>query len=55
MLRRSILLLGEGVIPAIRDLNPPASALEDALNSDVAESSFTVAGERLPIRTTMDH
>ena len=52
---RSILSLGEGVIPAIRDLNPPASALENALNSGVVESSFTVTGERLPCRTMTDH
>ena len=50
---RSIKLMGEKVIPELRDLTPPKSVIDDALRSEAIESkggSFTVTGEKLKDR-----
>jgi alkanesulfonate monooxygenase SsuD/methylene tetrahydromethanopterin reductase-like flavin-dependent oxidoreductase (luciferase family) len=49
-LMRSIKLMGEKVIPELRDLTPPESLIDNALRSDALEAnsgSFTVTGEKL--------
>jgi len=49
-LMRSIKLMGEKVIPELRDLTPPKSLTDNALRSDALEAksgSFTVTGEKL--------
>ena len=49
-LMSSIKLMGEKVIPELRDLTPPKNVVEDALKSTPSENgagSFTVTGEKL--------
>ena len=49
-LMSSIKLMGEKVIPELRDLTPPKNVVEDALRSTPLENgagSFTVTGEKL--------
>jgi hypothetical protein len=49
-LMRSIKLMGEKVIPELRDLTPPKSVIDNALASEPTETksgSFTVTGEKL--------
>jgi len=49
-LMRSIKLMGEKVIPELRDLAPPKSVIVNALRSEAMEpkgGSFTVTGEKL--------
>ena len=52
-LMRSIKLMGEKVIPELRDLTPPKSVIDNALRSEAMEpkgGSFTVTGEKLENR-----
>ena len=44
---KSIRLLGEEVIPAVRSLTPPDSAVQEALEAKSIEGSFTITGDRL--------
>ena len=44
---KSMRLLGEEVIPDVRSLTPPDSAVQEALEAKSIEGSFTITGDRL--------
>jgi len=44
---KSIRLLGEEVIPAVRSLTPPDSTVQEALEAKSVKGSFTITGDRL--------
>ena len=46
-LMRSIKLFGEEVLPVLKDLNPPQSAVAEVMGLDEVEGTFTVTGDRL--------
>ena len=46
-LMRSIKLFGEEVLPVLKDLNPPQSAVAEVMGLDEVGGTFTVTGDRL--------
>ena len=44
---RSIKLFGEEVLPVLKDLDPPESAVTEVMSLDEVEGTFTVTGDRL--------